>query len=70
MLGSSLYLTGIEVDNGEYIKDSCCCSMCKRLVINAGIEKVYIRDTKDEYRVLSVNDWIINDESLDGVFGY
>jgi dCMP deaminase len=70
MLGSSLYLVGIEIRTGEYVKNTTCCSMCKRLVINAGIEKVYVRDTKDEYRVISVEDWVNNDESLEGTFGY
>lgn len=70
MIGSSLYLTGVEVDTGEYIKNSSSCSMCKRMVINAGIEKVYIRDTKDDYRIVEVKDWINEDESLDGIFGY
>jgi len=70
MIGSSLFLTGTEVETGEYVRNSNCCSMCKRLVINAGIEKVYIRDTKDEYRVIEVKDWLTNDESLEGVFGY
>ena len=44
--------------------------MCKRLVINAGIEKVYLRDTKDEFREVMVSEWIENDESLTGAFGY
>lgn len=70
MLGSSLYLAGIEVDTGELINNSNSCSMCKRMIINAGIEKVYVRDTKDSYRIIEVNDWIESDESLDGVFGY
>ncbi|NLY47458.1 MAG: cytidine deaminase [Clostridiales bacterium] len=70
MIGSSLYLTGIEAKTGEYVKNTSCCSMCKRMVINAGIEKVYIRDTKNDYREINVRDWIENDESLEGVFGY
>ena len=70
MIGSSLYLTGVEVKSGEYVKNACCCSMCKRMIINAGIEKVYIRDTKDEYRCIEVSEWIENDESLLGVLGY
>lgn len=70
MIGSALYLVGVEVSDGSYVKNSSSCSMCKRMVINAGIETVYIRDTKDEYRVVQVSDWIENDESLDGVFGY
>lgn len=70
MIGSSMYLTGIEVETGEYVAHSCSCSMCKRLVINAGIETVYIRDGKEEYRKVSVADWIEQDESLEGTFGY
>lgn len=70
MIGSSLYLTGKECKTGEYIKNSCCCSMCKRMVINAGIAYVYVRDDKDNYRKIDVNDWIENDESLEGTFGY
>ncbi|MBR5866986.1 MAG: hypothetical protein IKZ04_03650 [Spirochaetaceae bacterium] len=70
MLGSSLYLVGKEVTTGEYVKNSCCCGMCKRQVINAGIEYVYIRDSKDEYRKIAVEDWITNDESLEGIKGY
>ncbi|NLP16679.1 MAG: cytidine deaminase [Clostridiales bacterium] len=70
MIGSSLYLTGIEVDTGNYVKDAICCSMCKRMVINAGIKDVYLRDTKDAYRVIDVSEWIENDESLEGIFGY
>lgn len=70
MIGSSLYLAGTEVATGEYVKNSNSCSMCKRMIINAGIEKVYIRDTKDSYRIIEVADWIKNDESLDGSFGY
>lgn len=70
MIGASLYLTGKECSTGEYIKNSCCCSMCKRMVINAGITYVYVRDDKDNYRKIDVNDWIENDESLEGTFGY
>ena len=41
------------------------------MVINAGIEKVYIRDTRDSYRVVDVmKDWVENDESLEGSMGY
>jgi dCMP deaminase len=44
--------------------------MCKRQVINAGISTVVIRDDKENFRVIDVNDWIENDDSLSGVFGY
>lgn len=70
MIGGSMYLSGREVDTGEYIKNSNSCSMCKRMIINAGIETIYVRDDEDHYRVIKVQDWIDNDESLDGVRGY
>ena len=70
MIGSTLYLVGLEADTKEIVANSCCCSMCKRMVINAGIKDVVIRDTHDEYRIIDVNEWVENDESLDGKFGY
>ncbi len=70
MLGADLYLTGTEVSDGSYIKNAVCCSMCKRLVINAGIARVFVRDDKDRYRVIDVGDWVTDDESLRGELGY
>ena len=70
MIGATMYLVGTEASTGEYIVNSNSCSMCKRMVINAGIETVIIRDSLDTYRVIHVQDWIENDESLEGVLGY
>lgn len=70
MIDATLYLTGVEVADGSYVSNSCCCSMCKRMVINAGIKEVIIRDDKDNYRIIPVTDWIDNDESLEGKRGY
>ena len=44
--------------------------MCKRVVINSGIAKVIVRDSKDKYREINVQDWVNDDESLDGKLGY
>ena len=70
MIGSTLYLVGKEVDTGEYVKNSNSCSMCKRMIINAGIVRVIIRNTKDSFTSVNVDDWIYNDESLTGTRGY
>lgn len=70
MIGSTIYLSGREVSTGEYIHNSSSCSMCKRMIINAGIDHVIIRDTEEDYRVVNVQEWIDNDESLAGTFGY
>ena len=70
MIGATLYLAGREFATGEYVENACCCSMCKRMVINAGIDKVIVRNNKDDFTVFDVNDWVENDESLDGTKGY
>lgn len=70
LLDSTLYLVGKEVATGNYVVNSNPCSLCKRMIINAGIRDVVLRDTKDSYRIVSVQDYIDNDESLEGVKGY
>ena len=70
MLGSTLYMVCVDAKTGELSPGTCSCMMCKRQVINAGIEKVVIRDTKTEYREIPVREWIENDDSLSGTFGY
>ena len=70
MIGATMYLVGREVSTGEYIKNSVCCSLCKRVVINSGIERVIIIDTDADYRVIEVMEWIMNDESISGSRGY
>jgi dCMP deaminase len=70
MIGATLYLVGHEVDDGSYVEKTAPCAMCKRLIINAGIKDVYVRDSKEEFHSFLVDDWIANDESLDGSMGY
>jgi dCMP deaminase len=38
--------------------------MCKRLIINSGVDEVIIRDNGNDYRVLKVVDWVYYDETL------
>lgn len=70
MLGATLFLVGFELPQMEYIQNANSCSMCKRQIINAGIEKVIIRDTNTDYRVIEVKEWVEQDESLEGILGY
>lgn len=70
MIGSTLYLVGRDMKTDFYVENASPCSMCKRFIINAGIEKVVIRDTKDLFRTIQVNDWVVNDDSLSGKLGY
>lgn len=70
MIGAVLYLVCTDALSGELVPNTTCCAMCKRQVINAGIEKVIVRETPDEYTVYDVEDWIENDESLEFNPGY
>lgn len=70
MMGATLYLAGVDFKTKELVPDACCCSMCKRLVINSGISTVIVRNTSEEYTTYDVNSWIDKDESLDSKFGY
>lgn len=70
MIGATMYMVGKDSKTGEYVEKSSSCSMCKRVVINAGIEKIIVRDNKNEYREILVSDWIEQDDSLEGKFGY
>ena len=70
MIGATLYLACVDYETGKLVEDTCCCSMCKRRVINAGIETVVVRNTHDQFTVYKVQDWITNDDSLSGKGGY
>ena len=70
LLDSVLYLVGKEISTGEYVSGASSCSMCKRQVINAGIKQVIIRDDKENFRIVDVEDWITNDDSLSEEGGY
>ena len=70
MLGATLYMVCVDPKDGSLVPGTSSCMMCKRVIINAGIERVVIRDTKDEYRIINVSEWIENDDSLSGTFGY
>ena len=70
MIGATLYMVCVSPKDGAVLPGTSSCMMCKRYVINAGIETVIVRDTADEYRVIPVSDWIEHDDSLTGVFGY
>ncbi len=71
LIGATLYLACHNAKTNLLDGDVEPCSMCKRLIINAGIEMVVIRQTKDTYRRICVADWIDSDDSLaDNIGGY
>ena len=69
MLGATLYMVCVSPEDGSIVPNTICCIMCKRVVINAGISRVVIRDDKENYRIIDVASWIEDDDSLNGSLG-
>ena len=61
MVGGTIYLVGRDAQTKELLSDATSCSMCRRQIINAGLEKVVIRRTPTEFEVVPVEDWITED---------
>jgi dCMP deaminase len=70
MLGSTLYMVCTSPVDGSVMPGTSSCMMCKKLAINACIEKLVVRDDAENFRVINVSDWIEDDDSLAGKFGY
>lgn len=70
LIDADLYMVGINAKTGEIEPKSTSCMMCKRVVINSGIKRVIVREPDDKYTIYNVEDWISDDDSLDGKLGY
>jgi len=44
MLGGTIFVAGMDPKTKEPLEGAMCCRMCKRMIINAGITNVVIRD--------------------------
>ena len=63
MIGSTLYLVGRDAKTDELIP-AVSCSLCKRFILNAGIERVVSRNGSGGIDVINTSDWIRSDDSL------
>lgn len=70
MIGADLYLVGYRCDTHDYEEGAAPCLMCRKIIINAGIKRVYVRETKTTYKIYEVDDWVKNDEFLAGKLEY
>ena len=69
-IGATLYLVGRDALTGQLLPDATSCSMCRRMIINAGIARVVIRRTETEYTVVDVQEWIDNDDTMPETFQF
>ena len=64
MVGSTLYLVGKDAQSGALLGDATSCAMCRGQVITAGISRVIIRQTKTDYQVVYVSDWVHQEDDM------
>ena len=64
-IGGDIYLVGHDAKTGAILSDATSCSMCRRMIINAGLRRVVIRNTETEFTVVPVQDWIDQDDTLE-----
>ncbi len=62
MLDSTLYLAGLNAEDGSIVKDARPCKMCSRLIINAGIKTVKVLAEDDSVITIEVESFIKNEE--------
>ncbi len=64
MLGGTLYLVGRTAADNALVADATPCAMCRRLILNAGIQRVVARVDGERYTVTEVSQWIEDDDTL------
>jgi dCMP deaminase len=71
MIGSTLFLAGIDPSDGSVISGSMPCRICSRLIINAGIGTVKVLNPDNGVLCCAVEDFIKNEElDLSKAHGY
>lgn len=69
LMGSDIYLACHNAKTGEIDGEIEPCLMCKRFIINAGINRVIVRNTRNTYTIINVSDWLDNND-FSGNSGY
>ena len=64
MAGGTIYLVGRNAATRELLNDATSCLMCRRMIINAGLDRVVIRRTETEFEVVPVEAWSAEDDLL------
>lgn len=64
MAGGTIYLVGRNAATRELLNDATSCLMCRRMIINASLDRVVIRRTETEFEVVPVEAWIAEDDLL------
>lgn len=63
MLGAVMYLVMVDAKTGQLVQGAVPCSMCKRLIINAGIRRVAVRESPLAFTIYDVDDWVKDEQA-------
>jgi dCMP deaminase len=47
MQGATMYVSGVDAITGEVLPENICCLLCKKMLLNSGIETVITRSIRD-----------------------
>lgn len=60
MIDSVLYLVGLDARTQEIVPKAEPCMLCKRMIINAGIKEVIVKEPEGELAQFVVQNWVEN----------
>lgn len=63
-IGGTIYLVGRDVTTGALIAQKEPCTICRRMMINAGLSQMIVRQSGGRYQVFHVQDWVFQDDTL------
>ena len=63
-IGGTIYLVCRDAVTGELLERQEPCSVCRRMITNAGLSKLVVRDSDGRYQIFSVQDWVFHDDTL------
>jgi len=58
MIGGKIYISGIDLENNKKLAEAQPCKMCKRMIINAGLQEVIIRAANGGIKKYSVEEFL------------
>lgn len=63
-IGGTIYLAGTDAESGQLLNRAVPCPTCRRMIINAGLSKLIVRNENGKYDIINVRDWVFNDDTL------
>jgi dCMP deaminase len=68
MIGGTMYLMGVNKKQGKPLPAGAePCRLCKRVIINAGLDKVITRKGNGDLITYHVKDWVIHEDQEYGI---